>query len=163
MKLVGKKGIKYSLVAITTVFALNGCSMINTNEPSEVKNQVPKTEQIKKFENKNSVERTINIKEGDSVKTIFERLSTIDNNIYIIENGSSFTSKISVNGIQNLSSLEKFFHANNYTLRSEPIEDTNYIRVSVEQTLSKAESSSSFVNSEFVLKLIWASSFSYAA
>lgn len=140
MKLVGKKGIKYSLVAITTVFALNGCSMINTNEPSEVKNQVPKTEQIKKFENKNSVERTINIKEGDSVKTIFERLSTIDNNIYIIENGSSFTSKISVNGIQNLSSLEKFFHANNYTLRSEPIEDTNYIRVSVEQTLSKAES-----------------------
>lgn len=137
--------IKYSIFAASALFLFSGCydkNEISKSDAIEKKAELKEVEKeniLKNIETKKEVERSINIKEGDNVKTIFERLSTIDKNVYIIETGIDVTSKINVNGIKDLVDLEKFFIANNFVLTYKRIDNSNYIKVKVEQSLTSAE------------------------
>lgn len=130
--------IKYSLVVLSAITMFNGCvskapENLNDNIQSSKSNLSLSNG---KFENLN---RSFNIQTGDNAKTIFERMGFVDGNIYVLENGTSFNSKFSVNNIESLESLEKFFLANDYVLHSAKIENSKYIKISITPDMSSAE------------------------
>lgn len=132
------KKIKFSILTSFLLLSFAGCSITGKNQETSVE-QTKNQETIDLLKEKKSIQRTINIKTGDNTRTIFDRLSSIDNKTYIINQDSNFSSKISVNGIPNLEELKKFFKANDYILESENVEDSSYVKIKVKQTLSTVE------------------------
>lgn len=132
---------KHSFITASLLFTFAGC--FSSNQPSEANtnSSIPNNANFeKKIDMMDKVfARSFNIQSGDSAKTIFERMSFIDGNIYVLENGINFNSKFSVNNIESIESLEKFFLANDYILHRAKIDDSRYIKISIEPDMSKAE------------------------
>lgn len=130
---------KYGYSLFVTLMIFNcGCTSIFNNENSSIKANVQELNSIER--NKNiSLKRSFNIQNGDSAKTIFERLGAIDDNIYILENGLEFVSKFSVNNLENLESIEKYFLANNYIIHVSTIENSKYTKVFIYPDISAVE------------------------
>lgn len=130
------KLIRTSLIAAQFALLFSGCVASNTNSIDKSVN----TQMVKKQdETKIDLKRSFSIQSGDNAKTIFERLGFVDGNIYIIDKGIEFNSKFSVNNIENLQELKKFFLANDYELDTKNIEDSNYIKIEITPNISKAE------------------------
>lgn len=127
---------KHSIVASFLIFSFSGCVSSTTNQQESTASSIAFE---KKINNDNVFARSFNIQAGDNAKTIFERLGFVDGNIYILENGTSFNSKIYVNNIESLESLEKFFLANDYILHIAKVEDSKYIKVTLTPDSSSAE------------------------
>lgn len=128
---------KTSIVAAFLLLTFSGCSTKQTtisNKKDII--EITKAGQIK---NKENLARSFNIQTGDNARTIFERLGFVDGNIYILENGMNFNSIISVNNIENIESLEKFFLANSYILNHKKIENSNYVKVAIYPDSTTAE------------------------
>lgn len=128
------KKIRHSILLSATLLFTSCASLTKENISN---NNQP--ELINKIENKNDLKRSFNIQVGDNENTIFERLSGIDQNIYILDGELKFSSKISVNNIETLEDLVKFFKANKHILKTENIENSKYVKVFIYPENSKAE------------------------
>lgn len=131
---------KHSLVTASILFSFTGCFSTATTQTDTNTNQSTGIAFEKKLDKIDKVfARSFNIQSGDNAKTIFERMQFVDGNIYVLENGTSFNSKFSVNNIESLESLEKFFLANDYVLHHANIENSKYIKISINPDISSAE------------------------
>jgi hypothetical protein len=126
--------IKSSIIASVIILNFSGCLYNNENVMTNNQNQ-----QLEFLKEKQKIKRSINIKTGDSLKTVLERLSSINNNIYIIEEDANFSSKISVNGIVDLEELKQFLEASNYKLEEEQKEGSKYVKIRLVQLSSSIE------------------------
>lgn len=133
-----KRKIQYSIF-VASLITFCGCTPINVNTVDT--NTKPSANSVDEIKSKSKVElkRSFNIQSGDNAKTIFERLGSIDNNIYILENGINFSSKFAVNNIENIQALEKYFLANDYILHIAQVEGSNYVKINLYQESTLAE------------------------
>ena len=131
--------LKYSLAVLLIIFN-SGCTqaIVNNKDSNTTVTIEDKTGVIERSKNA-AINRSFNIQSGDSAKTIFERLGSVDGNIYILENGTEFFSKFNVNNIENSDALKKFFLANDYLMNYSTIENSNYIKVSLYPDVSAIE------------------------
>lgn len=127
--------IKISVAASALVFGLSGCTSTSTQQL----NQPNIYEKGDKVIAKNTIERYFNINIGDTAKTIFERLSLLDGNVYIVDN-SVFRSSFAAPGLKTFEDVEKFFQANNIALIKNEIQNSKYVKIGFSNTgLSEIE------------------------
>lgn len=160
---LNKKYISIAVSAMILGFGLNGCSTTQTKVESSNNALIDKYLSAKatgnsnlnnrsivttningeKVVSKNNIERYFNINIGDTTKTIFERLSLLENKVYIVD-ADDFRSSFVAPGIKSFEDVKKFYKANGVNIMLNEIPDSKYVKVSftnsslseIEKTLS---------------------------
>jgi hypothetical protein len=116
----------------------NGIENKKEVESSFISNYVKEKENV---EDENNRKPFFNIKVGDDIKTILNRLSYITENIYIMDDDNiEFISKISVNNIKSEKELILFFLANDHILEFKNIKEKYnkvYVKIKEEEAEKK--------------------------
>lgn len=137
--------IKISIAGALALALLSGCASNNLNlDSNKTQSVTNKTISMYVANKENDLKKEnlkpfFNIKTGDSLKTILERLGAIDGKIYILDGSDDYNSKISVSGIKDQNELKEYFEANGHKLEITE-KGKRYANVVLSQKELKSES-----------------------
>ncbi|MDQ1341018.1 MAG: hypothetical protein QG567_2176 [Campylobacterota bacterium] len=132
--MINKKTTGFIIIAISILTGCTGTANA-VNKKNDYESQKPNyIEEINnKIENNQPKERYFNINIGDSAKIIFERLSYLDGNVYILDT-NDFRATFSAPGIKSLDDTKNYFKVNDITVESTKTLNTKYVKISFSKT-----------------------------